>query len=111
MEWELQLTYETFSGISLAAMFSNLTIAPLEELLYPSNSDGCYVNQRMRVNIIMADEVMFVIYDEELNPTVELVFGGDGSYTYQWYTSPDQLTWTAVSGANLSSYQRRDLID
>jgi RHS repeat-associated protein len=30
--------------------------------------------------------------------------GGSGSYTYQWYTSPDNSTWTSVSGATNPTY-------
>jgi RHS repeat-associated protein len=30
--------------------------------------------------------------------------GGDGTYAYQWYSSPDNSTWTAISGATASSY-------
>ncbi|TDW99184.1 DUF6443 domain-containing protein [Dinghuibacter silviterrae] len=30
--------------------------------------------------------------------------GGSGSYAYQWYSSPDGNTWTAVSGATGASY-------
>jgi len=30
--------------------------------------------------------------------------GGDGTYAYQWYSSPDGSTWTAISGATGSTY-------
>src|SRR5665213_237890 len=31
--------------------------------------------------------------------------GGSGSYSYQWYSSPNNSTYTAVSGATSASYQ------
>ncbi|MDU0372662.1 gliding motility-associated C-terminal domain-containing protein [Hymenobacter endophyticus] len=30
--------------------------------------------------------------------------GGTGSYTYQWESSPDNTTWTTISGANGATY-------
>lgn len=30
--------------------------------------------------------------------------GGNGTYTYQWYSSPDNSTWTAINGATNSGY-------
>jgi len=32
------------------------------------------------------------------------VTGGTGTYSYQWESSTDNSTWTAISGANLTSY-------
>ncbi|MBC7391198.1 MAG: T9SS type A sorting domain-containing protein, partial [Opitutaceae bacterium] len=31
--------------------------------------------------------------------------GGNGSYTYQWQSSPDNSTWTSIGGATLINYQ------
>jgi len=36
--------------------------------------------------------------------TLSGVSGGNGSYTYQWMSSPDNSTWTAISGATTTSY-------
>lgn len=36
--------------------------------------------------------------------TTTAATGGNGSYSYQWYSSPDNSTWTAISGATSSSY-------
>ena len=30
--------------------------------------------------------------------------GGTGTYTYQWQSSPDTISWTGIPGANLASY-------
>ena len=30
--------------------------------------------------------------------------GGSGSYTYQWYSSPNNSTWTSISGATSGAY-------
>jgi hypothetical protein len=37
--------------------------------------------------------------------------GANNDYSYQWYTSVDSLSWTAISGANKSFYQEGTLID
>jgi hypothetical protein len=31
--------------------------------------------------------------------------GGDGAYTYQWQSSPNNSTWTAIAGATATTYQ------
>ena len=36
--------------------------------------------------------------------TLSGVTGGNGSYTYQWMSSPDNSTWTAISGQTGTSY-------
>ena len=36
--------------------------------------------------------------------TLSGVSGGNGSYTYQWMSSPDNSTWTAISGQTGTSY-------
>jgi gliding motility-associated-like protein len=36
--------------------------------------------------------------------------GGYGTYTYQWESSPDNLTWTAVSGATAATYAPGPLV-
>jgi len=36
--------------------------------------------------------------------TLSGVSGGSGSYTYQWQNSPDNNSWTAISGATAATY-------
>ncbi len=36
--------------------------------------------------------------------TLSGVSGGNSSYSYQWYSSPDNSTWTAISGQTSTSY-------
>ena len=42
--------------------------------------------------------------------TAPAATGGSGTYTYQWYSSPDESTWTLINGATGSTYSPGTLV-
>ena len=74
-----------FSGINLAEMFSSHKKIAFEETAQTASFDSSFVNLTMRENIIAAEKIMLVLYDEKNAPQVELTFNGTGSYT-SWFS-------------------------
>ncbi|MCD4745034.1 MAG: T9SS type A sorting domain-containing protein, partial [Bacteroidales bacterium] len=51
-----------------------------------------------------------ICYNTAPNMLTSTVSGGDGSYTYQWQTSPNGTNWSNIAGATNATYQPGNLI-
>ena len=64
----------------------------------------------VRGNINLTDTICYNTTPNQINTTI-LPSGGDGSYTYQWYSSTDRISFSVINGATQSNYQPNNLTD
>ena len=62
------------------------------------------VSLRLTPGVIGNDQT--ICYNSIPEPLKHVIppSGGTGTYIYQWQSSPDTISWTSISGANLASY-------
>jgi hypothetical protein len=115
-QWQSSADNSVWSNIQGATLSSYspsaLTLSTYYRCIVTSGSCGTAntntvlvtVNPSLSPGTIGADQT--ICYNTAPSTLTQLTApsGGSGSYTYQWQNSYDNLTWTNISGATLSSY-------
>jgi len=70
-----------------------------------SNVVNIDVNTSLNAGVISASQTILPGSIPTKLTAIVLPRGGNGNYVYQWESSSDEITWTAVSGATASDYQ------
>ncbi|AMR29123.1 hypothetical protein A0257_19850 [Hymenobacter psoromatis] len=116
----LAYSWSPATGLSSASVANptvslpNATGAPLTQTytLTTTSPTGCSATATVAVTVNPAVQAGSIGADQAVCPgtapgvltSTAGASGGNGTYTYQWESSPDNATWTAIGGATSPSY-------
>jgi RHS repeat-associated protein len=110
-QWYSSTNGSTYTGIS-GANSRNYTPGNLTVTTYFERETVCTV-QSGYSNVAtvtvtptgtISPAVDVATYNTEAEPMTVSAEGGNGTYTYQWQSSPNNSTWTTISGATGTTY-------
>lgn len=105
-QWQSSLNATTWSNVSTSSKYKPgaLTATTYYRLIVTSNSVSVTSNT---VTITVYPPLTCSIsssqninYNSAADPLTSSVGGGDGTYTYQWQSAPDNNTWTTVGSSD-----------
>ncbi len=116
-QWEVSTNGTSWSNVSGATATSyspsNLTVT-MHYRLMATGGSGCgdivsntvVITVYLDLNAGLIGSGHSVCPSNPANPlsTTSAATGGDGTYTYQWQSSTDNVNWTNVSGATSANY-------
>jgi hypothetical protein len=88
------LTATTYYRVVVTSNGATTSSASATVTVYPTLQSGSISPSSQAINYNTAPSTL----------TSSGVSGGSGTYTYQWQSSPDNSTWTNITGATSSSY-------
>jgi hypothetical protein len=109
--WTTNLGTATAAGIGCNVTFNAVTVLTNASV---GITDHCGMSGNVQVQIVppVVNNITLSPSTQNVacgNPGVTLTpsapSGGDGTYTYQWLSSPDNVTFTIITGATGSTYQ------
>ena len=114
-QWQVSSDNVTFSNISGATAFDYTSGALTSTTYFRRVDNSCNddntntltvtVHPKLVAGAITGDQTVCPGGTPTLFTETSAAAGGDGTYTYQWQSSPNKVTWTDISGANAATYQ------
>ena len=105
--WDVQFVYYAHSGASFSELFSNLTNVAYDGAVKSEYFDRNFANKSLHSNLMIADKIMVVIYDERDQATEQLTFQGSGDTT-SWFSAQylvKSVRWETSKLAEASSFK------